>query len=128
VVAEAAAAAVSEGRGEQTGLNFEANGVGEVKGFPAELKALRLTPGHGPALRNSEVDAEEAVAADDIALSRLSGISRGEGTERSGTIDENIGSACVEEGAGFDGSNEVGVTFLFEVCRDIAIAIVNVDG
>ena len=99
IVAEAAAAAESECRREQTGLNVEANGVGYVESLPAELKALRLTPGHGPTLRDSEVESEEAVAADDIALSRLSSISRSERTDGSRTIGENIGSAGVEEGS-----------------------------
>ena len=81
IIAEASAAAESECRGEQTGLDVEANGVGYVESLPAELETLRFTPGHGPALGNSEVDSEEAVTADDIALSGLAGISRSERTK-----------------------------------------------
>ncbi len=112
-------------------MHIEAYGVRDVEDLPTELQALFLAPGHRPPLRDTEVDAKEAVASNDIPLTRLTGVGRRKRINGSGAIgkDVDIRRAVIIEvyAPVFTGPTRFALPSCSKFVGEIAVAIVDVD-
>jgi hypothetical protein len=69
---------------------IKARRVGNVKDFPTELQGVMIRVRHLPALAQAHIQAEEPIAAQNVAASPLAGIIMAERLESSGGSGENI--------------------------------------
>ena len=92
VISETAAAALPQGAGQQCRpARRKRTLLVHVENFPAELQAVLFTPGHGPTFGQTEIDFEEAIAANIVTLPGLPGIGIVEGIDGRRTVGEDVG-------------------------------------